>query len=81
MKKIIMVLYIMIIIFWVFLGCPTPDDPPPKTTTSSVLAKSQVGNDTSDGEGISLVPEPVTLILLGSGLVGLAVFGRKKNKK
>lgn len=80
MKKIIMFLYIMIIFFG-FLGCPTPDDPPPKTTTSSVLAKSQVGNDTSDGEGISLVPEPVTLILLGSGLVGLAVFGRKKNKK
>lgn len=80
MKKIIMVLYIMIIFFG-FVGCPTPDDPPPKITTSSVLAKSQIDNDTSDGEGISLVPEPVTLILLGSGLVGLAVFGRRKIKK
>jgi hypothetical protein len=69
------------IIFFGFVGCPTPDAPPPKTTTSSVFAKSQIGNDTADGEGTSFVPEPITLILLGSGLVGLAVFGRKKFKK
>ena len=31
--------------------------------------------------GVAAVPEPATLILLGSGLLGMGVFGRKKFKK
>jgi hypothetical protein len=35
----------------------------------------------SNGTTASPVPEPATLVLLGSGLIGLAGFGRKKLKK
>jgi len=36
------------------------------------------GNDSINGRAEVTVPEPSTLILLGSGLLGLGVFGRRK---
>ena len=73
MNKLFM-FFCIVMMFFVIVGCPSSDDPTPKDTTSSVVTKSDVSD-------VFPIAEPTTLILLGSGLVGLAVLARKRIKK
>jgi hypothetical protein len=67
--------------FFGIFGCPSPDDSAPNAITSSIATKPSVGIQTAGIDSASPVPEPITLVLLGSGLVALGVIGRKNFKK
>lgn len=64
-----------------FVGCPSTDDQVPKVATSNVVAKSSAVVDASNGDTAFPLSESIALVMLGSGLIGLAVTGRKRFKK
>ena len=79
MKKLFMVLCVAIMFIGI-IGCPSDDPAPLSKSSITSTPVTTAGGDTTGGD-IHAAPEPTTLILLGSGMVGLAGFGRKIFKK
>jgi hypothetical protein len=78
MKKLLVFLCVVFMIFGAF-GCKNSSssgglsDPVTSVTTQTDDVQIE-----DVGGNASAVPEPATILLLGSGLIGLAGVGRKK---
>jgi hypothetical protein len=72
-----MILFVVGLFFGI-TGRALSNNPAQKTVISTVSTKPDGDVHTLDNNSVFSVPEPITLVLLGSGLVTLAVLTRKK---
>ena len=82
MKKLCLFLCV-VVMFLGIVACPS-ENPTTTVGQSTLSSNSVTASDAVSGtigNDVSPAPEPATLVLLGTGLVGLAGLGRKKFKK
>ena len=77
MKKMLVLLCVVFLILWV-VGCNESGTKSSDNLLTSSTPENVTTTVVGDPSGPSAVPEPATMLLLGSGLVGLAAAGRKK---
>jgi len=76
MKKLLVFLCVMFMILGA-VGCKSSSSRG-NISDSVTSVSTQTDDVTGGGDTASAVPEPATILLLGSGLLGLAGVGRKK---